>query len=131
MARLFVKAAGGVAIDDRAAKGHVLGRMAVAAQGDVPAAEHEFELLAARRAEDRHALLAEAVLVVLQLPVEPRHPIGLDQAHEDLADQPLLIGRVELAVDQRLGDVPVGRDPCPQQAQRLVLVGRPACAADR
>ena len=135
VARLFVEAAGSVAVDDRAAKGHVLGRMAVATQRDVPAGEDELELLAARRAEDRHALLAKTVFVVLQLPIQPCDPVGLNQADEDLADQPLLVGRVEIAVDHRLGDVPVGRDPRPQQAERLGLVvpgeSRPASAVRR
>ena len=74
------------------------------------------------RAEDGHALLAKTAFVVLQLPIEPRDPVGLNQADEDLADQPLLVGRVEVAVDHRLGHVPVGRDPSPQQAERFGLV---------
>ena len=122
MARLLVEPAGRVAIDDRTAEGDVLGGVTVAAHGNVPPAEHEFEPGAARRAEDRHALLAEALFVVFHLPIEPRDPIRLDQPQEDFANQPLLVGRIEFALDHRLGDVPVGRDPRPQQAPLGVAV---------
>ena len=84
VARLFVEAAGGVSINDRTAKGDVLRRIAVASQSDVPARQNELELLASRRAEYRHALLAEAVFIVLQLLVDPRDPVGLDQAEDEI-----------------------------------------------
>ena len=56
------------------------------------------------------------------MPIQSRDPIGLNQADKDVADQPLLVGRVEIAVDHRLGDVPVGRYPSPQQSSESVLV---------
>src|SRR5208282_6535147 len=83
---------------------------------------NELERISTRRAEDSHALLAETVLVVLHLPIEPRDPVGLNQADKNLADQPLLVGRVEFAVNHRLGDMPVGRNPAPQEAQRFRLM---------
>ena len=82
---LFVEAAGGVAVEDRPAEGHVLGRVAVAAERHVPAGHHELELAVARLAEDGDALLlAVAAGVVLQLLVDPLVPVGLDDALEDL-----------------------------------------------
>ena len=51
------------------------------------AAEDELELAAAGRAEDSDRLRhAPAAHVVLELPVEARHPVGVDEALVDVAE---------------------------------------------
>ena len=85
--RPFVEAVGRVAVEDRAAEGDVVGRVAVAADRHVPAGHHEFELVRARLAEDRDAVvLAVAAGVVVKLLVDALVPLGVDDALEDVAD---------------------------------------------
>ena len=96
--RAFVEAIGGVAVEDRAAEGDVVGGVAVAADRHVPAGHHEFELLAAGMAENGDAVVrAVAFGVIGQLLVDPLMPFGVDDALEDVADDVLLIFVVEIA----------------------------------
>ena len=88
----------------------------------MPAGDDELKLARTRHAEDGDALVAEALGVVSQLLVEAGNPVALDQSLKDLADEPLLCGCVELAVDARPGDLPIGSHPRPQQAAFLVHV---------
>ncbi len=106
----FVETAGGMSVEHRAAEGDVLGRIAVAAQGHVPAGHHEFELLA-RGTEDGNVLMvAESAGIVFELLIDAGVPLGLDDPLEDGADHgPLILGE-EVAVDLGLGDVPVIAD---------------------
>ena len=70
VAGLLVEAAGGVAVEDRAAEGDVLLGVAVGAQRHVPAGHDELELVVARLAEDGDALVGAPLLaagVVLEL----------------------------------------------------------------
>jgi hypothetical protein len=97
-----------VAIEDRPAKGDVIGRVAIAANGHVTAGHHELKIAIAGRTKNRQALvLAKTTSVVLQLFVNLGLPLGLDQSFKDLADHlPLILG-IEVGVDALFGDVPV------------------------
>ena len=67
MIGLFVKTVRRVSVEQRTAEGHVLGRVTVATDGQVPARHHELELSAVRRAEDGNRLgLAVAARVVVR-----------------------------------------------------------------
>ena len=119
----FVEAFGRVAVEDRAAEGDVLSRVAVAADRHVAAGHHELELLGARLAEDGDAvLLAVAAAVVFELLVDAFVPLGIDDALEDAADEVLLVLGVEVVIlDEVVGDFPVGGDAGSQQAELGVL----------
>ena len=107
--RSLVKTIGGVAVEDGAAESDVLRRVAVAANGHVPAGHHELKLLASRLAKDGDAvLIAEPAGVVAQLPIDPLVPLGLVEPFKNRADDGLLVGSIEVVIDVILGDVPVG-----------------------
>ncbi len=113
----FVEAVGGVAVEDRAAEGDVVGGVAVATDGHVPAGHHEFELLAAGMAKNGDAVVrAVAFGVVGELLIDPRVPFGVDDSLEDAADDVLLIFVVKIAGDELVGDVPIVGDTGSQQA---------------
>ena len=81
----------GVAIEDRAAEGDVLGRVAVAAHCEMSPGHHELERAFAGVAENGETLgVAVAPGVVVELLVDPRDPGGVVEAFEDLADDALL-----------------------------------------
>ncbi|MFN9959841.1 MAG: hypothetical protein ACK55I_42700, partial [bacterium] len=116
--RAFVEAPGVVAVEDRAAEGHVLGRVTVASERHMAAGEQELKRAAAGLAQERDRLaVAEAAAVVLHLAVEALVPGGIDEALEDLADEPPLVRREEVAGDLGVGGVPVVAHPGPQQAE--------------
>ena len=124
MRRPFVEAVGRVAVEDRPAERHVLGRVAVAANRHVPAGHHELELVAPRLAENRDAVLRRRSRRQSSSSclIDPLVPVGVDDAFEDAADDRLLILGVEIAVDELLGDVPVVGHARPQQAALRILV---------
>ena len=106
MMHFLVEAAGGVAVEDRAAEGDVRSGVAVGPQRHVPAGQYELELVAAGLAEDGDALLGAPLLaagVVLELLDEAGVPVGIDDALEDVVDDRLLFLGVEIAADVRLG----------------------------
>ena len=64
MVRRLIKILGGMAVEDRPAKGHMVGRIAIAAQRHVPSGQHELELAVARLAKDGNTLvMAEAARI--------------------------------------------------------------------
>ena len=108
---LLVEASRRVTVEDRTAKGHVLGAVAVATDRHVPAGHHELER-AARRAKHGDVLrLAVAAGVVFQLLVDPLVPVGLNDVLEDVPDHRLLVFGVIVAADRRFGNMPIGGDP--------------------
>ena len=121
---LFVKTAGGVTVENWAAESHVVIAAAVDADGHVTASHHHFELAVARLTEQRDALrMAVATAIVVQLLIDFGNPIGMEQSLVDGPNNVLLIFAVEIAVDRRLGDVPVIADPRGEQtALRIDIV---------
>jgi hypothetical protein len=111
---------------DRPAEGDVLGRVAVASQGHVPAGEEELEPPAAGLADQGDRLpVAEAAGVVFELTVVPLVPGRIDQPLEDLPDQLLLVLREEVARHLGVGDVPVVAHAGAEQAELRVHVVPP------
>ena len=84
VADLFAGAAGGMAVEDRAAESDAVLRVAVGAQRHVPAGHDELELvLVAGLAEEGDALLGPPFLasgVVAELLEEAGVPVRIDQA---------------------------------------------------
>ena len=120
---LFVEAFGRVAVEDRPAERHVVGRVAVAADRHVPARHHELELVAAGMAEDRDAVVrAVAARIVAELLIDPGVPLGADDPLEDPADDRLLVFGVESAAEHLAGDFPVVGDARSQQAALRIFV---------
>ena len=72
--------------------------------------------------EGDRLVVAEAAGVVLELLVEPGVPVGLDELLEDVADEPLLVLREEVARHGGLGGVPVVAHAGAQQAELRVHV---------
>src|SRR5260370_21472488 len=106
MPDFFSETRGGVSVENRTAERHVLGAVTVAADGEVPAGHHELELSAAGAPENcNRLLLAVPVRVVLQLFSNAFVPIRVVEPQEDLADQVLLVLRIEVAADVELRDV--------------------------
>ena len=119
MVDLLVEAARGVAVEDRAAQGHVRLAVAVGADGHVPAGHDELELAAARLAEDGAAQAGAprlAAVIVLELLEELLVPVGIEDALEDVENERLLVLGVETAGDRRFGDGPEVGDVRAQQA---------------
>src|SRR5262249_15631342 len=102
MADSFIEARRGMAVEDRAAEGDVLGAVSVAAQGEVPARHHELELTAAGFPENGDRLLFPErlpVRVVLELLEDQVVPLRVVHAEEYLADELFLIGGEEITGD--------------------------------
>src|SRR3954471_21277475 len=113
----FVEAIGGVAVENRAAEGDMVGRVAVATDRHVAAGHHEFELVAAGMAKNGDAVMrAVALGVISQLLVDSRMPFGVYNPLKDVADDVLLIFVVEIAGNEFVGDVPIIGDTRSQQA---------------
>ena len=122
MVGFLIEALSRVAVEDRATEGHVVGRVAVATDRQVPARHHKLELVFARMAEDGDALmLAIALGVVFQLLVDPFDPGGIVEPLEDLADELLLVLGEEIGADHLLGDVPVIGHAGAEQAATVLL----------
>ena len=87
MLRRLIQPFGGMAVENRPAEGHMLGRVAVAANRHVPPGHHELELLRSGITEDGDAvLLAVAAGIVFELLVDPLVPLGADDALEGAAN---------------------------------------------
>ncbi len=123
MRRLFVEALGRMAVEDRAAERHVISRVAIAANRHVPARHDEFKLVGTRVSEDGDTVVRSvAARIVAKLLVDPRVPLGADDAFEDAANNgPLIVG-VEIAFNEFVGDIPVVRHARPQQAPLRILI---------
>ena len=110
-------------IEDGTAEGHVLGAVAITAQGHVPAGEDKFKLVGAGFAEDGDGLpFPEAADVILQLLVPALVPVRIGHPKEDFAEQGLLVGRVEFAVNRGVGNFPVVLEAGTQKPTFLVHV---------
>ena len=108
-----------MAVEDRAAEGRALDRVAVAPGRAVPAREDELELAGAGLAEHRDRISAEPAAVFLHMVDDFVVEFRIVQAAEDLLDHCLLV-RHEGLSDPRLGDLPVGVDLRPE----LVVEGK-------
>ena len=124
MIRLFVESLGRVAVEDRPAEGDVFAVLPSQRIVMCRPVITNSNFLRARLAEDGDAvLLAVAARIVLELLVDPRVPLGVDDPLEDAADEVLLVLGVEVVVDDVVvGDVPVVGDARPQQAALRILV---------
>ena len=101
----------------------MLGAVAITAQGHVPAGEDKFKLVGAGLAEDGDGLaFPEATDVILQLLVPALVPVRVRHPKEDFAEQGLLVGRVEFAVNGGVCDFPVVLKAGPQKPAFLVHV---------
>ncbi len=78
---------------------------------------HELEGAGCGLAEERDRLVvAPAAGVVLQLPVVTFVPTGVDDSLEDRAHECPLVGAVEVGVERRPSDLPVGGDAGAKQS---------------
>ena len=131
MVGLFIETLSGMAVEDGATESDVVGRVAVAADRQMPAGHHKFELpFAGLSEEGDRLLLAVTTGVVLQLLLQPTVPFGVIEAVEDRLDHVPLVFGVEVAADVHrlgVGDVPVVRDVRPEEAS---LVGEVPGEAD-
>ncbi len=121
MARLLVAAAGRVTVENRPAESDVRFGMSIGTEGHVPPRHDELELIAARLAENGDVLLFSprlAARVVFELLEETGIPFRVNDAAENIVDNGLLLPRVKIAADGRLGDVPIVGHACSQQAAR-------------
>ena len=112
-----------VCVEDRTAKCHVLGAVAVASQSHMAAGQNKLELVGAGLPKNGDRLaVAESANVTLELLIPTLVPTGMRHSFEDLADQHLLVGSIETALDRRLGDLPIVFEARSQQTTVLVDV---------
>jgi hypothetical protein len=114
----FVESAGRVPVEDRTTQRHVRLAVAVGPHRHVPAGHYHHEILA-RRAKQRDRLFGAprlAARIVLELLEQLRIPIRIEQRFVHGMRQRLLLLREKLALDVRLGDLPVVRDVRAQEA---------------
>jgi hypothetical protein len=118
----FVVSTGCMSVEDGATQGHMVLGISVATESRMASGENKFELLASGCAENRETLTdAETSHVVLELFVESIMPIGVDDSAKNVPYECLLVARVEVAQDGRLGDTPIVGDTGSEEA---LLFGR-------
>src|SRR5262245_15927504 len=98
-----------MSIKDRAAKRGFIGRVAIGPQRHMPPGDDHLKRFGPRRTEYRNRvfLAKRALAIVLDFLFEFRVPVGMDQPLEDIMNEMLLFGRIIIAANLMLGNLPV------------------------